>query len=157
MAKRKKSVEDNKKEFIYAKELEGLILMLVSVLGFGKFGPVGRIIRNFSVFLFGSWYVIFLIICLVIGICSTLFITQKCYGGLLRLSYTKEIELAEQRGKSIYRKNLYNLNSGLITIKELEREYVRNHKDTFNKPNEYIDSLTQQINQMKNSNWYKDE
>lgn len=97
------------------------------------------------------------IICFVIGICTTLFITQKCYGGLLKLSYTKEIELAEQRGMSNYRKNLYNSNSGLITIKELEREYVKNHKDTFNEPNEYIDSLTQQINQMKNSNWYKDE
>ena len=67
MAKKKIQKEDNKKEFPYTKELEGLILILIGVLGFGKFGPVGRVLRNFAVFLFGTWYVLFLVLCLLLG------------------------------------------------------------------------------------------
>ena len=50
MAKNKTKKEDKKQEFPYAKEIQGLFLILMGVLGFGKFGPVGRVIRNFAVF-----------------------------------------------------------------------------------------------------------
>lgn len=68
MAKKKEKKDDKKKEFPYSKELQGLFLVLVGLLGFGKFGPVGRVIRNFAVFLFGNWYILGLVISLVLGV-----------------------------------------------------------------------------------------
>lgn len=67
MAKKKTKTDDNKKEFPYKKELQGLFLVLVGLLGFGKFGPVGRVIRNFAIFLFGNWYILGLIVAIVLG------------------------------------------------------------------------------------------
>ena len=75
MAKKKVSKEESKQEFPYKRELQGLFLILVGVLGFGKFGPVGRIIKNFAIFLFGNWYSVFLVICLLVG--SILLIKRK--------------------------------------------------------------------------------
>ena len=75
MAKKKVSKEETKQEFPYKRELQGLFLILIGVLGFGKFGPVGRIIKNFAIFLFGNWYSLFLIICLLVG--SILLIKRK--------------------------------------------------------------------------------
>ena len=75
MAKKKVSSSDNKNEFPYKRELEGLFLILVGILGFGKFGPVGRIIKNFAIFLFGNWFSLFLVICLLLG--SILLIKRK--------------------------------------------------------------------------------
>ncbi len=68
MAKKKVKADDNKKEFPYTKELEGLALVLIGVLGFGKFGPVGRVIRNFTVFLFGNWYILGLVVAMLLGV-----------------------------------------------------------------------------------------
>ena len=67
MAKKKVSNEV-KTEFPYVKELEGLGLILIGILGIGRFGPIGRIIRSFAVFLFGTWYLLFLVMCLLIGL-----------------------------------------------------------------------------------------
>lgn len=67
MAKNKTKKDDKKNEFPYAKEIEGIILILFGVLGFGKFGPVGRVIRNFAVFLFGNWYILVLVISILLG------------------------------------------------------------------------------------------
>ncbi len=75
MAKKKVQKEETKEPFRYTKELEGLALMLISVLGFGEFGPVGRVIRNFAVFLFGTWFFIFFIICFILG--GYLLVTRK--------------------------------------------------------------------------------
>ena len=68
MAKKKTSTEEQKKGFPYAKELEGLLLVSIGLLGFGKFGIVGRVIRNFAIFLFGNWYILGLIVSMIIGI-----------------------------------------------------------------------------------------
>ncbi len=67
MAKKKEKKEVEKIPFQYSKELQGMILLLIGILGFGKFGIVGRIVKNFAVFLFGNWYVLGLIVCVVIG------------------------------------------------------------------------------------------
>ena len=67
MAKKKVSNEV-KTEFPYTKELEGLGLILIGILGVGRFGPIGRLIRSFAVFLFGTWYVLFLLMCLLVGL-----------------------------------------------------------------------------------------
>ena len=68
MAKKKTKKETEKNEFQYSKELQGLSLILIGVIGFGDFGIVGTIIKGFSIFLCGTWYPIFLILSLVLGI-----------------------------------------------------------------------------------------
>lgn len=66
MAKRKKK-KTIKKDFKYSAELYGVILILAAVLGIGKYGPVGRLIASFGLFLVGSLYMVFLLVLLIIG------------------------------------------------------------------------------------------
>ena len=65
MAKREKT---SKKGFAYAKELEGLILILVAITGLGNFGIVGSLMKKFAIFLFGTWYTLGLALALVLGV-----------------------------------------------------------------------------------------
>ena len=48
-------------------QVTGIILILIGVIGFGVFGPVGEYIKKFGVFLFGNYFVIFDIIMIVLG------------------------------------------------------------------------------------------
>ncbi len=64
MAKKKKS-KDTSKEGMSV-ELTGLLLVLIGIIGFG-FGYVGTIIKEFAMFLMGSWWIIFVIYILLIG------------------------------------------------------------------------------------------
>ena len=48
-------------------QVTGIILILIGVIGFGVFGPVGEYIKKFGVFLFGNYFVIFDIIMVVLG------------------------------------------------------------------------------------------
>lgn len=64
MAKRKKSKENKNKK--YSVELVGLILMLISIIGFG-FGYVGNLIKMFAMFLCGTYYIILILFVLLIG------------------------------------------------------------------------------------------
>ncbi len=64
VAKRKKSKEANKEGMSI--ELTGLLLVLIGIIGFG-FGYVGTIIKEFAMFLMGSWWIIFVIYILLIG------------------------------------------------------------------------------------------
>ena len=69
MAKKKKRKETEEKSK-HGFELTGLLWILISIIGFGGeeiFGPVGKIISNFSVFLMGSLWVVPLIIVFVYG------------------------------------------------------------------------------------------
>ena len=68
MAKKKKKKEETTKSFNYSVELNGLLLILIGLIGFGTFGPVGKIIKNFAIFLMGSWYVVALFAVLFLGI-----------------------------------------------------------------------------------------
>ena len=68
MAKKKTKKETEKKEFQYSKELQGLLLILIGIIGFGDFGIVGSVIKGFSIFLCGTWYPIFLVLSLILGI-----------------------------------------------------------------------------------------
>ena len=68
MPKKKVRKEEPKKGFQYTKELEGLFLILFGVIGFGNFGIVGDVIKKFSIFMFGNWYVILLVLSLILGI-----------------------------------------------------------------------------------------
>lgn len=68
MAKKKSSKESDGKTFNYSVELNGLLLILIGIIGFGTFGPVGKLIKDFAIFLMGSWYAIALILVLGLGI-----------------------------------------------------------------------------------------
>ena len=48
-------------------QVTGIILILIGIIGFGVFGPVGRYIKTFGVFLFGNYYVLFDIIMVTLG------------------------------------------------------------------------------------------
>lgn len=120
MAK-KKQISEVKESFPYTKELEGLGLILVGVLGFGKFGPIGRIIKSFGVFLFGTWWWLFLLMCLLIGIIliikrkSPTYITGRLVGiyilvvSLLMLSHIKYISANEVSGVNIIKDTINNI------------------------------------------------
>ena len=66
MAKRKRK-KQAKKSFEYKAELIGLVLLLASILGIGKYGVVGRAIASFSLFLVGSIYMVFLVVLFIVG------------------------------------------------------------------------------------------
>lgn len=70
MSKKKKRKDKDENKNPHGFELTGLLWILVSIIGFGGeeiFGPVGKIISNFCVFLTGSLWVIPLILVFVYG------------------------------------------------------------------------------------------
>ena len=67
MAKRKRR-KVQKSSFEHKNELLGIALILVSILGIGKYGIVGRAIASFALFLVGSIYMILLLVLFVIGL-----------------------------------------------------------------------------------------
>ena len=70
MAKKKKRKDDKKKKFAYATELYGVSFILLAVLGIGigsPLGMVGKLVKAFSVFLFGTWNIVFMIALFVLG------------------------------------------------------------------------------------------
>ena len=71
MAKRKKRKEEKSKKFPYVHELYGIILILLSILGIGMnkpIGIVGELARAFATFLVGSWDIVFLAGCFILGL-----------------------------------------------------------------------------------------
>jgi len=68
MAKKKKRKDDKKKTFEYSAELYGVIFILCAILGIGKYGPVGKLIASFGLFLVGTGYGVFLIVLLIVGV-----------------------------------------------------------------------------------------
>ena len=67
MAKRKRK-KVVKTKFKYKTELMGIIFVLMAILGLGKYGPVGRMIASFGLFLVGSLYMFLLVAVGIIGV-----------------------------------------------------------------------------------------
>ena len=65
MAKRKRKVQV--KKFEHSAELCGILFLLCSILGIGNFGPVGRLISSFALFLVGSIYIVLLLVLFILG------------------------------------------------------------------------------------------
>ena len=65
MAKRKKSKSSSTPGM--SVELTGLILVLIGIIGFG-FGYIGTLIKEFAMFLMGSWWIVFVIFILLVGL-----------------------------------------------------------------------------------------
>lgn len=74
MAKKKEQKEVKKNKFKYNTELMGVIFLLLSIIGFGRsnFGIIGRLVSGFSIFLFGSYWGIGLVLLFVYGAYMTL-------------------------------------------------------------------------------------
>ena len=66
--RRRKQQTEEKSGFAYTSEVIGLIMILLSAVGLASSGIVGGWIKNFSVFMFGSWYFLFLIFTLGLGV-----------------------------------------------------------------------------------------
>ena len=66
MAKKKKRKE-KETDVSYKVELIGVVFILASIIGVGRFGPVGRLISAFGVFLMGNWWFLFFAIMTIIG------------------------------------------------------------------------------------------
>ena len=67
MAKKKQKKDSEKKKFEYSNEIAGILIILMSIIGIGNYGPAGNFIRSFSVFLVGTIYIFLLIYLLVVG------------------------------------------------------------------------------------------
>lgn len=68
MAKRKKRKSPDASKVKFSAELTGLILVLISVIGIGAFGPVGHMIKSFAIFIMGTWWAILILLLLMLGI-----------------------------------------------------------------------------------------
>jgi hypothetical protein len=75
MAKRKKRKEEKKNKFEYSIQLYGIVLIILSIMAFGAgkpLGYIGKLMRGFAIFLFGTLDWLFLITLFGIG-CYILF------------------------------------------------------------------------------------
>ena len=73
MAKKKRRKE-KKETKDYVIELQGIFLLLVSIVGCCPFGPVANIIKGFAAFVVGVWWAFFLVL---IGICGIYMIVNR--------------------------------------------------------------------------------
>jgi len=67
MSKKKQKKEGEKKKFEYTDEIVGILIILMSIIGLGNYGPAGNFVRSFSVFLVGTISPFLLIYLLVVG------------------------------------------------------------------------------------------
>ena len=72
MKKHKRRKNEKTSNFKYSVELTGLFLILIGIIGFG-FGPVGSLLKKFSIFLVGTWWMFLLI---GLGLVSFLFFSK---------------------------------------------------------------------------------
>ena len=131
MPKKKIRKEEPKKGFQYTKELEGLFLILFGVIGFGNFGIVGEIIKKFSIFMFGNWYVILLLLSTILGLYliirrkSPNYLSARLIGlytiliSILLYSHLGYIENANLNGTQILRVTLDNIMAASSDIGEI--------------------------------------
>lgn len=68
MPKKKNRKNSKEKKIENYAELVGIFCILVSIIGIGKYGPVGKAISSFSMFLVGSLYILLLVFVLGVGI-----------------------------------------------------------------------------------------
>ena len=69
MAKRKRRKKaSSAPNFKFSIEITGLIFVLIGIIGLGKFGAIGNLIKEFAVFLFGSYFNILIFLILILGL-----------------------------------------------------------------------------------------
>ena len=68
MAKKKKSKSSTTSKNKVSIEFVGLILILIGVIGIGVFGPVGNLIKQFAIFLVGTYSNLLILLLIVLGL-----------------------------------------------------------------------------------------
>ena len=131
MPKKKVRKEEPKKGFQYTKELEGLFLILFGIVGFGNFGIVGNIIKKFSIFMFGNWYVVLLVLSFLLGVYliikrkSPNYFSARLIGlytiliAILLYSHLGYIETAKLEGVQILKTTIDNVMTASVDIGEI--------------------------------------
>lgn len=129
MAKKKQKKNSDKKKFEYSNEIAGILIILLSIIGIGNYGPAGNFVRSFAVFLTGSIYIFLLIYMLLVGCylivkrkspnffsikAIGLYIVVICYLVFLHISYVIN---NETQGIKIITETFDNL---LLTFKTAE-------------------------------------
>ena len=129
MAKRKRrKVVKNK--FKYTTELWGIIFILMAILGLGKYGPVGRMIASFGLFLVGSLYMILLAVIGIIGLYLLIkrekpdFFSSKLIG-----IYTLVLGLLVTMHWDFVSKNEFN---GMVAFRETINQLVASFNELMN-------------------------
>ena len=119
MAKRKKRKETAKQR-TYQVELGGIILILIAIIGVGRFGPVGKLIGSFGVFLFGNWWIILYLALMASGLYMIVkrelpnYFTSKLIGvyivliGLLVLSHMEFIPTSAVKWEEVIKATVDN-------------------------------------------------
>ena len=127
MAKKKKKKEV-KKGFQHEAELYGVLFVLGAILGLGKYGIVGRFITSFSIFLFGSLYMLVLVAVLIVGGYLIIkrewpdFFTTKLMGlyistlGLLILMHQQFITVKDHNMMMIFQETINQLAGGFNSV-----------------------------------------
>ena len=130
MTKKKKQKEE-KKGFQYKNELIGLVLILFSLTGLGSFGIVGGLIKKFAIFMFGSWFFLFLGLLLFMGVYMIAkrgkinYFSGRLIGiysliiALLLFSHINYIRGNEVSGKEILKTTMDNISIAFDTQSEV--------------------------------------
>ena len=127
MAKRKRK-RTRKSKIQLSVEIYAVILVIITIIGIGKFGPVGRLIASFSLFVSGSLYMPFLILLFLIGIYSFWkrdwpeFISTKMLGfylfiiGILTFMHWDFVALNNENSSLIFKETLNELVKGFNSL-----------------------------------------
>lgn len=128
MAKKKKQKDTKKKGSNYQVELKGLGLILVAIIGFGRFGIVGRLFSAFAVFLVGTWFNVLLAAVFIVGVYMMVkrdkpdFFTTKLMGlyifaiGLLVFSHLDYVVHNDLKDFEIVKETINNFMASTKTI-----------------------------------------
>ena len=128
MAKRKRKKSTKKQKLELKIEVYAVLLIIISIIGLGKLGPVGRFIASFSVFASGSAYMITLILLLIVGIYTFFkgewpeFLSTKFLGfymlaiGFLSFMHWDFISQNDGNASLIFRETLNELSKGFNSI-----------------------------------------
>ena len=131
MAKRKKQKESNKSSLKLGNRLIGLLLILLSITGFGSFGIVGGIVKKFAIFMFGTWSVLFLGLILLLGLGLLAksekinYFSSRKVGiysliiALLLFSHINYISGNDLNGKAILKNTMDNISVAFDTASEV--------------------------------------
>lgn len=128
MAKRKRKKSTKKQTLEIRKEVYAVLFIIISIIGLGKLGPVGRFVASFSLFISGSSYMITLLLLLIIGVYTFFkgdwpeFFSKKFLGfylliiGLLTFMHWDFITENDANSSLIFRETLNELSKAFNNL-----------------------------------------
>ena len=127
MAKRKRR-RKKKQVFEMSPTLYAVIFVIISILGIGKLGPVGRMFAGFSLFLTGSVYMVFLFVLFILGVYIFVkgdwpeFFSSKMLGvylfviGLLTLMHWEFVSLNNSSASIVFKETINQLTNAFQSL-----------------------------------------